>query len=439
MSDIKQVQRVVEAFNTKLKRREIKGSWNCGVETAKLLRLVVSITRWNNASTLMQIIKDVGKELVKAQPTEIVVGNIVRRVLHIIREEYLDDGEEDEFMAYGDNLLDETPSEMSLKSPPPGDSLPPVSLTSSPSQGSNMSLSNVFSSQPVGQASLLRTNSLRRTDSLGSASMKRVDSFRGQQPQSLLPSRASFLADSSMINLLTEVNQSEIDYSIPKCSLKTLVIQQIKDLIEEMEDLQSNIALQALEHIHTNEIIMTIGRSRTVEQFLLSAAKKRKFSVIVAETAPLYSGQELAVSLAKEGLDVTLIPDSAIYAMMGRVNKVILGCHAVMADGGLMSVAGSQQLAVAAKHHSTPVVVCTGLFKLAPVHPHDHDAFNLFLSPSSALPLKNNDGKVDVLQPSFDYVDAGLVTLFITNTGGHPPSYIYRLLGEMYDPRDYCL
>jgi len=37
---------------------------------------------------------------------------------------------------------------------------------------------------------------------------------------------------------------------------------------------------QALEHIHTNEIILTFGRSRTVEKFLKHAAKKgREFQV----------------------------------------------------------------------------------------------------------------------------------------------------------------
>ena len=36
---------------------------------------------------------------------------------------------------------------------------------------------------------------------------------------------------------------------------------------------------QAIEHIHANEIIMTIGKSRTVENFLKYAAKNRKFQV----------------------------------------------------------------------------------------------------------------------------------------------------------------
>lgn len=52
------------------------------------------------------------------------------------------------------------------------------------------------------------------------------------------------------------------------------------------EGTTENIAAQALEHIHSNEVIMTIGFSRTVEAFLKEAAQKRKFHVIVAECAP---------------------------------------------------------------------------------------------------------------------------------------------------------
>ena len=44
-----------------------------------------------------------------------------------------------------------------------------------------------------------------------------------------------------------------------------------------------NITQQASEHIHSNEIIMTIGRSRLVEEFFKKTAETRTFEVIVAE------------------------------------------------------------------------------------------------------------------------------------------------------------
>ena len=45
-------------------------------------------------------------------------------------------------------------------------------------------------------------------------------------------------------------------------------------------------------------------------------------------------GQDLAKSLAEVGISVTLIPDTHMYAMMRRVNKVIIGTHTIMAEGG---------------------------------------------------------------------------------------------------------
>ncbi len=52
-------------------------------------------------------------------------------------------------------------------------------------------------------------------------------------------------------------------------------------------------------------------------------ARKRKFDVIVAESAPSYQGQEMATQLAQSGIEVTVITDSAVFAIMSRVNKVI--------------------------------------------------------------------------------------------------------------------
>ena len=43
-------------------------------------------------------------------------------------------------------------------------------------------------------------------------------------------------------------------------------------------------------------------------------------------------GQEMAKSLAALGIDTTLITDAAVFAIMSRVNKVIMGTH-----GGIFS------------------------------------------------------------------------------------------------------
>ena len=48
----------------------------------------------------------------------------------------------------------------------------------------------------------------------------------------------------------------------------------------------------------------------------------------------MLQGHEMATSLAKVGIETTVITDSAVFAMMSRVNKVIIGTHTVMANGG---------------------------------------------------------------------------------------------------------
>ena len=56
------------------------------------------------------------------------------------------------------------------------------------------------------------------------------------------------------------------------------------------------------------------------------------------------------------------------------------------------------------------------------------------------------DAQSPALEPSFqvpnpiwDYIPPELISLFVTDTGGHTPSYVYRLLAEFYSREDYTL
>lgn len=63
----------------------------------------------------------------------------------------------------------------------------------------------------------------------------------------------------------------------------------------------------------------------------------------------------MAASLSKKKIQTTLIADSSMFGIMARVNKVIIGTHTVMADGGLRAVCGTHAVALAAKYYSVPV------------------------------------------------------------------------------------
>jgi translation initiation factor eIF-2B subunit beta len=234
---------------------------------------------------------------------------------------------------------------------------------------------------------------------------------------------------------------------------KQTIMEAIQEIMLDLEDTHKNIDEQALSYIHADEVVLTYGKSTTVENFLkAAAAKKRNFQVVVCEGAPHMGGIEMAKSLSKAGIDTIVINDSATFAVMARVNKVLLPAHAVLANGGLIASSGCNMVALAASNMAVPVVCLTGMFKLCPMFPHEgQDTLQDMVSPSSMLKLLNSHGDggeqsimsdplmkgVQFLNPVNDYIAPELLNLYVTNVGAFQPSYIYRLLAENYHSDDW--
>ncbi|EZA62415.1 hypothetical protein DMN91_004085 [Ooceraea biroi] len=329
---------------------EIKDTHSIVVATISTLKDIIDNTEWTTAKDLMDIITWNGKYLIEVLPLQACIGNMVRRILQIIREEYTSE----------------------LK------------------------------------------NKTEETD-----------------PQE------------SLHKIVTEGDQ-QIDFNVLVPSLKSSLIEHVNEFEAELETCSQNITQQASEHIHSDEIIMTFGSSQLVEEFFKKAAETRAFEVIVVEGGPSLTGHNMVTNLAKVKIKTTLISDAAIFAMMSRVNKVIIGTQTVMANGGLRAISGTYNVAQAARHYSVPVMVLLPLYKLSPLYhrSHKHDDFNCLISPMQDVIDSANAPVVERIQaynPLFDYVPPELVTLFITNTGGNAPSYVYRLLSELYHPDDYEL
>jgi len=233
------------------------------------------------------------------------------------------------------------------------------------------------------------------------------------------------------------------DYTAPVKNLLSNVMSQVNEELELLASVQESISDQAEDHIPDGAKILTFGKSRSVETFFRAAHKKnRSFQVMVVESAPYYGGTEMAKCLCAAGMDTTLITDAAVFAVMPLVDKVFLPTHAVMANGGLIAPSGSHNVALAAREHGVPVVCITGLFKLCPLYPHDLDAFNELAGPEEVLDYEEDQAlcdRAEVLNPEYDFVPPDLLDLYVTNTGGHQPSYVYRLLAEGYHPDDRTL
>lgn len=376
-----------------LRHRQIRGSKACAIATANLLLRVVAIERWNYAHEMIAQVRRVGNRLINAQPRELAVGNIVRRVLGIIREE----AEENE--------KEEREKEERAKGGP---------------------VKAVAAQPPI------------------AAGMFQILA----SPVSPLKERPTPSAP----------------------AIRRVIIDEIRGLITEIQKVDDDIAVFASEHIHSNEIILTSGYSSTVQKFLIRAASvgKGPFTVIITEGypndhnkvhevlagVPPKDAKEAAVAtepspvqfqraLTNAGITVIMIPDSAVFAMMSRVNKVILGTHAVTANGGLVAQAGTSAIAKAAKEHRTPVVIVSGVYKLSPVHPNDFEGIAEAGNPAatvawedgqfpSASGISSTDifgakflETVDTINILYDYVPPELVDLYITNLQVFFPQFHY--------------
>ena len=409
------------------------------------MRRVVASFRVTDIARLIERVQGVGQRLTSAQPREIVVGNIVRRILGVIRDEAEEDrdGETSGFSDTGTESRPHTPRENHPQRP----GLSSTISTFSPLRQGGLDPTDVStmnrSSDDV--FALARDEDFRRPPLLTSHTSYAVNTTAPMvtsmfsllsHPRSTTqsPTATPGTQSPSSRTSLNAVNLANLNAAK---DLRAEVIEGIEEIIDELDQVDDQIAGYALDHIHSNEIILTYTSSVTVQKFLLKAAAKRKFTVIHAEAFPNnhhathatvigsqkgdsedeMSAEVFQKPLTAAGITVILIPDAAVFALMSRVNKVILGTHVVLANGGLIAAAGAKTIAKAARMHRTPVVVVTGVYKLSPIYPFDFDSLIEYGDASKVFGYEDGDlvDKVDVENPLFDYVPAELVDLYITN------------------------
>ncbi|KAI4129662.1 MAG: hypothetical protein LQ338_002145 [Usnochroma carphineum] len=427
-----------------LKRRQIRNSQPCAIATAHLLRRVVGACRVTDVAKLIERVQQVGQRLVAAQPKELSVGNIVRRVLGVIRDE-AEENRKSETGPYNETATGSRPEPPDPKSKDQSES--------GPSRGTGL----LPSAAPNGRPPLLTSNAsyVAGTNAPITTSLFSLLSHppsKAPSPSGTPGTQSPGRQSPSTIPAKPTLQDAQ--------DLRAEVMEGIQEIIDELKQVDDQIAGYAPDHIHSNAIILTHTPSMTVQKFFLKAAAKRKFTVVYAETSPVdhlasppanarsttenhdeVSSRGFQKALTVAGITVVVVPFSAVFALMSRVTKVVLDTHVVLADGGLVAAAGAKAIAKAASVHRTPVVVLSGVYKLSPVYPFDTEALIEFGEPSKVIAFGDGHlvGKVGVENPLFDFVAPELVDLYITNLGGHAPSYLYRIAADHYRSEDMHL
>jgi len=148
----------------------------------------------------------------------------------------------------------------------------------------------------------------------------------------------------------------------------------------------------------------------------------KNIKVIATETRPVQQGSRLtAFELKHDGIDVDLIPDTAVGYVManGLVNKVVVGADRILRTGHVFNKIGTYQIATMAKQHNIPFFVAAPL-----------STFDLKSNPKDVIIEQRNPAEVTtigdkktapddvgVINPAFDMTPPELITGIITEVG----------------------
>lgn len=188
--------------------------------------------------------------------------------------------------------------------------------------------------------------------------------------------------------------------------------------------------------IRDGDVIMTHCNSEAATAVFVTAQKMgRKFEVIATETRPRFQGRITASALARRGIDVSLIPDSAARVYMRKVDFVLVGADAITANGAVVNKIGTSQVALTAHETRARFYVAAETYKLSGITMTGELVEIEHRSPYELVPrawLDANKG-VRVENPAFDITPPEYVDLIITEKGIFPPQGIVFLMKELYD------
>ena len=219
--------------------------------------------------------------------------------------------------------------------------------------------------------------------------------------------------------------------------IRVSIVEVAKQMAEDDIQINMSIGKNGSELFSKNDTIMThcnAGALATVGYGtalgVIRAAKEsgKNIKVIATETRPVQQGSRLtAFELKHDGIDVTLIPDTAVgYTMAnGLVNGVIVGADRILRTGHVFNKIGTYQVATMAKQHDIPFYVAAPLstFDLES-RPDDVIIEQRKASEVTGIGDKKTapDG-IDVINPAFDMTPPELISGIITENGIVKPPY----------------
>ena len=219
--------------------------------------------------------------------------------------------------------------------------------------------------------------------------------------------------------------------------IRNNVVECAKKMAED--DIQTNMSMgkNGSELFSDNDTIMThcnagalatVGYGTALGVIRATKDSGKNVKVIATETRPVQQGSRLtAFELKHDGIDVSLIPDTAVgYTLAnGLVNKIVVGADRILRTGHVYNKIGTYQVAAMAKLHDIPFYVAAPLSTFdMKSEPEDVIIEQRKASEVTGIGDKKTapDG-INVINPAFDMTPPELVSGIITENGVAKPPF----------------
>ncbi|MEO3992913.1 MAG: ribose 1,5-bisphosphate isomerase [Desulfurococcaceae archaeon TW002] len=276
------------------------------------------------------------------------------------------------------------------------------------------------------------------------ALMKAAEDFKGNKARDFLKYMeyvGSYLRSArptavSLPNAITYVLAKLKKQSITSVDEgKQTVISLAQEFMKRADEALKTIGELGSRRIENGDIIMTHCHSTAAVSVITTAYRRGKINVVyVKETRPAFQGLITAKTLAEEGLDVIVIPDSSVRYFMKKVDKVVVGADTVAANGAVVNKIGTSLVALAAKEARVRFYVATETFKFSPYTLLGELVPIEVRDPREVVDdewLKENKN-VKIFNPVFDVTPPEYVDAIITEKGVIPPQAALLILIEDY-------
>ena len=376
----------IQELKRKLRRKKDMNSTEASLQIAQLFYdllkdQTIKNKYKNNPTALILLVQKLGQTFIDIDPVQFCIGNTIKKILHIIREEIRE------------NQKDKNNNSNETKE----------------------SLSNTVNQE---NKKLLDIKNLEYTDSDNTT-------------------EKSFNSSGQLYEVKKEESNDELNMDV--------ILENIDTLIAEMSSISETITekKEIKDLISDNDIILTTNYSEQIVKILSENKRTKKFKVFVCESAPKLREKSMSEELKKIKLDVTTVENDDIYSVMKKYTKVkvFLGAKAILNNGGLIAYGGSYNICLLSSMFSNPVIIAAGATKLTPMYSFKHEFYNEYLSPDLIFGKNMNyNGDISNIQfntPSLDYIPPNLISMYATDIGILNPKFLYKNFNEMYDLEDY--